>query len=132
MERQHSMTHSAPPQTVRDLASEIEILARPEVDPALAAQVEIEFPIGGPQWIANNFDALIGAQVNTLPQIIANLYVIQPTLKDGPICLGRVTKVYLPDIETPTNMFVRTERFAPDAPDLFVVLDPNIAGVIVV
>ena len=132
MERPNRMTHSAPPQTERDLAEEIEILARPELDPALAAQVEIEFPIGGPQWIANNFDALIGAQVNTLPQIIANLYVIQPTLKDGPICLGRVTKVYLPDIETPTNMFVRTERFAPDAPDLFVILDPNIAGVIVV
>lgn len=132
MERPNRMTHSAPPQTERDLAEEIEILARPEVDPVLAAQVEIEFPIGGPQWIANNFDALIGAQVNTLPQIIANLYVIQPTLKDGPICLGRVTKVYLPDIETPTNMFVRTERFAPDAPDLFVILDPNIAGVIVV
>ena len=132
MERPNRMTHSAPPQTERDLAEEIEILARPEVDPALAAQVEIEFPIGGPQWIASNFDALIGAQVNTLPQIIANLYVIQPTLKDGPICLGRVTKVYLPDIETPTNMFVRTERFAPDAPDLFVILDPNIAGVIVV
>ena len=132
MERPNRMTHSAPPQTERDLAEEIEILARPELDPALAAQVEIEFPIGGPQWIANNFDALIGAQVNTLPQIIANLYVIQPTLKDGPICLGRVIKVYLPDMETPTNMFVRTERFAPDAPDLFVILDPNIAGVIVV
>ncbi len=126
------MTHSATAQGDRDLASEIEILARPEVDPELAAQIEIEFPIGGPQWIVNNFDALIGAQVNTIPQIIANLYVIQPTLKDGPICLGRVVKVYLPDIETPTNLFVRTERFAPDAPDLFVVLDPNIADVIVV
>ena len=132
MERLNRMTHSTTAQGDRDLASEIEILARPEVDPALAAQVEIEFPIGGPQWIASNFDGLIGAQVNTLPQIIANLYVIQPTLKDGPICLGRVTKVYLPDIETPTNMFVRTECFAPDAPDLFVNLDPNIAGVIVV
>lgn len=126
------MTHPAPPQTERDLASEIEILARTEVDPALAAQVEIEFPIGGPQWIANNFDALIGAQVNTIPQIIANLYVIQPTLKDGPICLGRVTKVYLPDVENLANLFVRTERFAPDAPDLFVVLDPNIADVLVI
>ena len=132
MERPNSMTRSAPPQTERDLASQIEILDRPEVDAALAAQVEIEFPIGGPQWIANNFDALIGAQVNTIPQIIANLYVIQPTLKDGPICLGRVTKVYLPDVENLANLFVRTERFAPDAPDLFVILDPNIAGVIVV
>ncbi len=123
------MVQSAPPQ--RDLASEIEILARPEVDPELAAQIEIEFPIGGQMWIASNFDALIGAQVNTVPQIIANLYVIQPALKDGPICLGRVTKVYLPDVENRSNLFVRTDRFAPDAPDLFVVLDPNIAGVLV-
>ena len=132
MERPNSMTRSAPPQTERDLASQIEILDRPEVDVALAAQVEIEFPVGGPQCSTNNFDSIIGSQVNTLPQIIANLYVIQPTLKDGPICLGRVTKVYVPDIETPTNLFVRTERFAPDAPDLFVILDPNIAGVIVI
>lgn len=129
MERQKPMVQTVPPQ--RDLAAEIEI-GRPEVDPELAAQIEIELPVGGPQWIATNFDALIGSQVNTIPQIIANLYVIQPALKNGPICLGRVTKVYLPDVENRANLFVRTERFAPDAPDLFVVLDPNIAGVIVI
>jgi len=126
------MVQTAPPQSAeRDLAAEIEIQGPPAVDLELAAQIEIEFPFGGPQWIVNNFDALIGAQVNTIPQIVANLYVIQPSLKAGPICLGRVTKVYLPDVEIPSNLFVRTERFAPDAPDLFVVLDPNIAGVLV-